>query len=129
MHEVVDVFVDDGCIHAMKGEDHVEAVTRVLKQLWRHNVTVKLSKCIWGTMKAKLLGHIVDCEKGVAADPGKVEAIGGIEALPDIATLRSFLGSCVYLSRFIKDFAELTGPLYELEAMYKTPTTRITKEM
>ena len=104
-------------------------MTRVLKQLWRNNVTVKLRKCIWGTDEAKLLGHFVQCGKGVQADDEKVQAIAAMERLPTIATLRSFLGSCVYLSRYIKDFAELTGSLYSLEATYKTPTTVITDEM
>ena len=44
-----------------------------------------------------------------------------MKALPDKATLKSFLGSCVYLSRFVKDYATLTLPLYELEVELKTP--------
>ena len=35
----------------------------------------------------------------------------------------------MYLARFVKDFAELTGPLYELLKQKKTPEAEITGEM
>ena len=48
-----------------------------------------------------------------------------MKALPDKATLKSFLSSCVYLSRFVKGYATLTLPLYELEVELKTPLTSL----
>ena len=45
--------------------------------------------------------------------------------LETIGGLKAFLGSCVYLSQFIKDYAMITAPLYALEASQTTKTNKI----
>ena len=48
-----------------------------------------------------------------------------ISHLETIGDLKSFLGACVYLIRFIKDYAMITSPLYALAASQKTKTNKI----
>ena len=79
-------------------------------------MTVKLEKCEWGTDEGSMLGHKIKCGKGIQADSDKIN---------HRQTLKSFLGSAVYLSKFVKDYAELTGPLYDLEAELLTPEALI----
>ncbi len=123
LHETAEVFVDDGTVHTDDTQDHVNELARVLKQLWRNNVTIKMKKCIWGTDEAKLLGHRILCGVGVEPDIDKVVHILGLKKINTIGELRSLLGSTVYLSGFIKDYADLTGPLYDLLSQYKSPDT------
>ena len=128
LHSTVEMFVDDGTIHTNKGQDHIDEVARCLKQLMWHDITLKISKCMWCTDEATLIGHTVKCGHGIMADPGKVADLLAIKQLATIGDLKAFLGSCVFLSRFLKDYALLTGPLYALEAKYKTKTTAIRHE-
>ena len=80
---------------------------------------------IWVGNEASLIGHEVRCGQGVSASKAKVEDLLAMSHLETIGDLKAFLGSCVYLSRFIKDYALITTPLYALEASQKTKTNRI----
>ena len=122
--ELAQVYIDDISIWSTDN-DHLDDLLRVMKVLKKNNVTLKLKKCVWCTDEAKLCGFEVRCGDGISADLEKVAGIAAITSLPDLGSLKSFLGSCVYLSRFIKDFATLTAPLYELEKQYKCLTTKI----
>jgi len=90
---------------------------------------VKPSKCLWGTAEANMIGHLIRCGEGVAADPKKIEDIAAMKRPHNRQTLQSFLGSCIYVARFIKDFAELSAPLYDILKTIKTPEAKITEEM
>ena len=129
LHNICELFVDDGIIHTKEGEDHVDAAARVVQQLRRNGVSIKMSKCLWGTKEAHAIGHHIQCGQGIAADPKKVEDIIRMKRPGTMQVLHSTLGSCVYLARFVKDFAELTGPLYELLKQKKTPEAEITEDM
>ena len=128
LRKVVCSFVDDGAVHTTKQQSHVDALARVLSQLAENNVTIKMEKCTWGTDEGKLLGHQVRLGDGLRADIDKVEAMATLE-LTDKQTLKSFLGSAVYLSKFVKDYAELTEPLYILETLLQYPDSPIPNEL
>ena len=122
--EFASVYIDDISVYSEEeGDHHLNDVLRVLKQLKANGIILKLKKCTWVTDIATIMGFVVKCQEGIAADTGKVEDLCAIKSLPTVASLKSFLGSCVYLSRYIKDFATLTAPLYELERLYKCPST------
>ena len=122
---VVTAYCDDGCTWTTAGEDHLEALCRVLKRIKVSGAQLKLKKCVWCTDEGKFLGHDVKCGTGVSADIDKVAALAAITELTTAAHLGSFLGSSVYLARFVKDYASLTAPLYELSAKYKYSQTPI----
>ena len=92
--------MDEGTIHTTPLQDHIDATARVLKQLARNNVTVKLRKCQWATDEAKLIGHVVKCGEGFTVDPGKFEDMRAIKRLNTIGELKSFNGYTVYMHRF-----------------------------
>ena len=126
----VTAYCDDGC--AWTGEEpfcegmhHLEELTRVMKKVKASGAQLKMKKCLWCTDEGMLLGHDVRCGDGVSADIEKVEAIAAITELTTAAHLGSFLGSSVYLARFVKDYASLTAPLYALSAQYKYSQTPI----
>lgn len=52
--------------------------------------------------------------KGIQPDPGKTKAIQEAPPPANVAELRSFLGVCGYLSKFIPNYAELVEPLRRL---------------
>ena len=60
-----------------------------------------------------MLRHVVSV-KGIQPDPGKTKAIQEAPPPANVAELRSFLGVCGYLSKFIPNYAELVEPLRRL---------------
>ena len=91
--------------------------------------TTQPSSC--ATDEFDMLGHQVRCgdHDGVSAAPKKVKDIVAMLRPHNIQVLQSFLGLAVYLIRFVKDFAELRGPLYDLCKLRKTPEAEITDDM
>ena len=118
------MFVDDGTIHTKANQNYVDETARCLKQLMWHAISIELAKCTWGTDEANLIGREVRCVQGIRVDTGKVADLLAISHLEPIGDLKSFLGACVYLRRFIKDCAMIPSPLYALGASQKTKTNR-----
>ncbi len=53
-------------------------------------------------------------EKGLAADPKKMNAIATWPVPNNAHEVRSFLGLCSYYRRFVKGFTQITKPLNQL---------------
>ena len=53
-------------------------------------------------------------DKGVAADPWKIEAVRAFPTPTDLKHLRSFLGLASYYKRLIPNFAKIANPLHAL---------------
>ena len=53
-------------------------------------------------------------DKGIRASNRKVDAIVNIKKPENVTQLKSFLGMINYYSKFIKNYADMVGPLYEL---------------
>ena len=59
------------------------------------------------------LGHVIS-ERGVAADPCKIESVVTWPKPSCIRDVRSFVGLCNYYRRFVHSFAEIAAPLHKL---------------
>ena len=106
-------YLDDVSIIS-KGTEHVNDLARVLKRLSRWDITMKLPKCMFSTRTLPFLGFVVHAEDGISVDRSKVEAIVKLKAPTDVTGVKSVLGSCSFLRKFIPDYASLTAPLREL---------------
>lgn len=56
-------YIDDVVIHSSTWEEHLRDVKDTLERLQQHNLTIKLSKCIWGSSQVKYLGHKISVEE------------------------------------------------------------------
>uniref|UniRef100_A0A3P9HFE4 Reverse transcriptase/retrotransposon-derived protein RNase H-like domain-containing protein n=1 Tax=Oryzias latipes TaxID=8090 RepID=A0A3P9HFE4_ORYLA len=61
----------------------------------------------------RILGHVITAE-GIKPDPKKVEAISKTPRPENVQLLRSFLGTCGFLMKFIPNCANLSEPLRKL---------------
>ena len=64
-------------------------------------------------LNSKILGHVVS-EKGIEPDPAKTEAIRATPPPDNVSDLRSFLGTCGYVAKFIPNYANIAEPLRKL---------------
>ncbi|KAM9964241.1 hypothetical protein ACTFIW_000105 [Dictyostelium discoideum] len=116
--EFARAYVDDIIIFSKTLEDHFTHVNKVLEKLRREKVT----KAELFKDSVKFFGHVVSRD-GFKPVLDKVEAINNLSEPTTVTEIRSFLGSCNYLRRFIPNYSELTA---RLAALTGTKTTRIT---
>ena len=116
-------YVDDVCMFSASAEAHCDDLALVFERLAAANVSIKFSKCHWGTDKLELLGHLVVAGKGVLPDPGKVQAMAEITPPSTVAELKSLLGASGFFRRFIPGYAAIVKPLRTIENKLKTKTS------
>ncbi|XP_055343594.1 uncharacterized protein LOC129591802 isoform X2 [Paramacrobiotus metropolitanus] len=110
---VVAVYLDDVIIATFTLEEHEEVLEALFSRCREIELMFKPEKCHFLKATVNVLGFTVTRE-GVLADPEKVRAITDFPVPANLKAVRAFLGLTGYYRRFIKDYAALACPLYEL---------------
>ncbi|XP_058456358.1 uncharacterized protein LOC131433780 [Malaya genurostris] len=105
------VYIDDILIFADTLEALRSTTEKVLKVLRNNNLSLNVAKCEYEKTYIKFLGHELD-EKGFHVDEAKIKDIRRFRQPNTVSELRSFLGLASFLSSYIKNFADLTSPLW-----------------
>ena len=119
MHQIlgdkpyVKIYLDDITIHSNTFEEHLTHIAEVAKILKATRLRVKPQKCKWLAKKVKLLGHVVS-GKTVEPDHEKTAPIANRLPPRNVKQVQEFLGICGYYRKYVKGFAEMAAPLYEL---------------
>ena len=71
------------------------------------------AKCTFGVPAGKLLGYIIS-ERGIEANPEKINAIMSLQKPASIKGVQRLTGCVASLSRFISRLGEKAIPLYRL---------------
>uniref|UniRef100_A0A914EPM1 RNA-directed DNA polymerase n=1 Tax=Acrobeloides nanus TaxID=290746 RepID=A0A914EPM1_9BILA len=121
-------YLDDAIIVSEDEDEHLRDIGVFLKTMIKFNMTLKLEKCQFGRTKIKYLGMIISPE-GISPDPNSVRKVLELEPPKTLKQLRSFLGMCSYWRRYIRNFAGIMSPLYELTKKNdEDPNTKIEKK-
>ncbi|EZG42965.1 putative enzymatic polyprotein, partial [Gregarina niphandrodes] len=123
--EGVAVYVDDIVIHADDETTLLKYFEAMMKRLHEIGAYINVTKCKFGVDEIEFLGFNI---KGGRLTPPResIKAINAIKLPHDTTTIRRFLGMVGYFRNFIKDFANIAGPLYEL--LQKEVTFKMTDE-
>lgn len=114
------VFIDDLVIFSKTFKQHCRDLRTVLQRLIDFEVKVKPEKCHLFTDSVQYLGHTLTRD-GIEPIQARIEAISKIQPSKTLTELRSFVATCQYYRRFIRDFAKIAAPLYELTKKEKQP--------
>ena len=109
----VEISVDDVIVHAVTIYQLISRLREVFERCRERNLKLNPKKCEFGLTQIPVLGHVVSAE-GIQPDPVKTKAIQEAPPPANVAELRSFLGVCGYVSKFIPNYAELIEPLRRL---------------
>ena len=109
------VYADDIliCTESESVEDHIRDLNLVFDKLDTFGIKVRGEKIKLGVKELPFLGQIIGVN-GCRPDPEKVKAITDMKEPSNVHELRRFLGMASYYRKFIKNFADITAPLYEL---------------
>ena len=113
VEEKVAVFIDDVMIAMETEEGHDEIVEEVLRRLEENDLFVKLEKCMW---KVKEVGfvRVIIREDGVRMEKEKVQRVIEWPVPRSVKDMQKFLELANYYRWFVKDFAKIAKPLYEM---------------
>ena len=122
------IYLDDIIIFSKTFDEHITRLENVFKQLEKHGLKLKASKCEFFKSQVQYLGHIVS-DEGIQTDPDKIAALKDWPAPTNIKELRSFLGFAGYYRRFVCNYSKIVKPLNSLLVGHTTnKKVRKTKE-
>ena len=107
------VFIDDVIVGMEMEEGHDELVAEVVKRLEENNLYVKPEKCKWKVKEVEFLGVVIGPE-GIKMEEGKVKGVLEWPTPKCVKDVQKFLRLANYYRRFIKGFAMVARPLYDL---------------
>ncbi|GFV25761.1 retrovirus-related Pol polyprotein from transposon 297 [Trichonephila clavipes] len=114
----VNVFMDDVIISSPSFTQHVEHLKEVFRLLNEAGLTLNKDKCKFGWEELKYLGLLINKE-GIKTDETKVQAIVEMKPPRNSKEVSKFFGMSQWYAKFIKNYADLCEPLYNLKRKLK----------
>ena len=109
------IYLDDIIIFSKTPKDHIAQLRAVFQKLDEAGLCLKPSKCEFFQERLEYLGHIVSSQ-GIETNLKKIMAIVNWPQPKNVTQVRSFLGFCNYYRKFLKGYAQIAKPLYQLIA-------------
>ena len=107
------IYLDDVIVFSWTEEEHLERMHVVFDHLCEHGLKLKPSKCDVFKMEINYLAHHVS-KKGVLPSKKNLEAIAECPPPDTYTKVKSFVGLVGHYRHFIKGFANIATPLYDL---------------
>ena len=107
------IYLDDMIVFSEMPEEHLQRMRVVYNYLREHGLKLKLSKCDVFKSKINYLAHYVS-QKGVLPSKKNLESIAQCPPPDTYTTVKSFVGLVGHYRCFIKGFAKIAAPLYDL---------------
>ena len=107
------IYLDDVIIFSHTEKEHLERMRVVFDRLREHGLKLKPSKCEVFWTEINYLAHHVSKE-GVLPSKKNLEAIAQCPPPDTYTKVKSFVGLVGHYRQFIKGFANIAAPLYDL---------------
>jgi transposase InsO family protein len=105
--------IDDILVFTDEWKKHLSTLRMVLQAIREADLRCKIKKCKFAVPEVHWVGHILE-PGGIRVDPSKTTAIEDYTQPKNVKELRSFLGMANYYRKFVKNFAIIAAPLYDL---------------
>ncbi|GFY07105.1 retrovirus-related Pol polyprotein from transposon opus [Trichonephila clavipes] len=113
----MNVYMDDIIISSLSFTHYVEHLRQVFRLLQEEELTLNKEKCKFGCDKLKYLSLIIS-KDGIAMDETKVRAIVEMKPPKSSKEVSKFLEMSQWYSKFIKNYADLCEPPYNLKKKF-----------
>ena len=106
-------YIDDVLVFSKNVKEHMDHLSEIFQRFRDSNLKLHPTKCTFAVDQVLYLGHILS-QNGVEVDQSKVDAVKSFPRPTNLKTLRGFLGLTGYYRRFIKGYAQIANPMYQL---------------
>ena len=107
------VFIDDVIIRTETEEEHDELVMEVIRRLEENNLYIKPEKYKWKVREVGFLGVVIGLE-GIKMENEKVKEVLEWPIPKCVKDVQKFIKLANYYYQFIKGFASIARPLYDM---------------
>ena len=107
------IYLDDVIVFSDMPEEHLQRMRVVFNHLREHGLKLKPSKCEVFKLEINYLAHHVSW-KGVLPSKKNLESIAQCPPPDTYTKVKSFMGLVGHYRHFIKGFAKIAAPLYDL---------------
>ena len=111
--DTVLAYLDDVIVLGDSFDSHLHNLAVVFERFREHNLKLKPSKCSLIKTQVKFLGKIVS-DKGISIDPGNTSKVQDWPEPRSVNEVEIFLGFMNYHREYIKTYADIAAPLYQL---------------
>ena len=115
------LYIDDILIATDTIEEHIELLTKLIKRLSKLNLKLSPNKCELCATSINYLGYVLN-QHGIGVGTKKQNVIKSYPRPDTRKELQSFLGTCGYFRRLIRNFAAKTIALTD---MVKSEATKL----
>ena len=107
------IYLDDVIVFSKMPKEHLQRIRVVFDHLQEHSLKLKPSKCDVFKSEINYLAHHVS-QKGVLLSKKNLESIAQCLPPDTYTKVKSFVCLVGHYRRFIKGFAKIAAPLYDL---------------
>ena len=107
------IYLDDIIVLGHTEEEHLECLHVVFERFWEFNLKLKPSKCSFFQSEIVYLAHHVS-QRGILPSWENVRAVQEFPMPKTFTQVRTFCGLAGHYRRFIKGFANIVQPLYDV---------------
>lgn len=112
LFDILLIYLDDLLVFSKSFEEHLVNLDKVLTIITKRGLKLKKEKCQFFKQKISYLGHIVS-KDGISTDPDKINCIKNWPLPKTCKEVLSFLGFAGYYRKYIQNFSQIAGPLYD----------------
>lgn len=106
-------YLDDLIVLSPTYSEHIRDLQQVFNRLRLFKLHLNRVKCTFSCSSVRYLGHVITSE-GIQADPAKVTVIANWPPPKNVKQLCSFIQTCSWFRRFIRNFSDVCKPLSSL---------------
>lgn len=107
------IYLDDILVATKSLSEHIATLELVFEKIKRNCLQLRLDKCKFLYEEISYLGYIVNVS-GIRPNRDNLRAIDEFPIPKTIKDVHSFLGLCSYFRKFVRNFANIAKPLYDL---------------
>ena len=111
---ICDPYLDDVLCYAETFDEGLSGLRKVLRRLKARGIKLRAEKCEFMKQEVRYLGRLISGD-GYRMDPADTEALEKFRDPPkNVGELRSLLGFFGYYRCYVRDFAKIVKPLYNV---------------
>ena len=113
LEHICQIYMDDLIVYGDTEGEHWANLHKVLARLEQFGLVIKGEKCRWAQKELQYLGIIIN-KDGQQMSVNRKQALVDMPTPCTLTQIRSFMGAANYFRRFIRDFAEISAPIFKL---------------